>query len=275
VTLSNLQLDGKPYFLMVWEDLTEKRKAQELLELEKAKALQASKMATLGEISANISHEVGNPLMMFITYASSLRRMIESKQINNEKLLEISEKIEKNVNLVTKIIKGLKNFARDGTKDEFEPLFVNQLILESLEFIQSKISTHNIHLNLKLPNHMIEADCRAVQISQVLLNLINNSIDAIQNNSEKWIHIELSENSVYSIITVMDSGLGIPDDMASKIMQPFFTTKEKGKGTGLGLSLSAEIMKDHKGQLLLDSNSKNTKFIIKWPKHLIETEKAA
>ena len=103
-------------------------------------------------------------------------------------------------------------------------------------------------------------------ISQVLINLIKNSCDAISNLDERWISVEcLVEDSSNLIIKVIDSGNGIPDEMASKILLPYFTTKEVGKGTGLGLSLSRNIIEGHQGTLEIDMKAVNTTFIIKLP----------
>ena len=113
----------------------------------------------------------------------------------------------------------------------------------------------------------IEVKCRYVQITQVLVNLINNSIDALQNNPLKWIKIELTTQEKTALLSVTDSGEGIPESISAKIMQPFISTKEAGKGLGLGLSISKGIVESHDGQLKYDSQSKHTKFTIALPIH--------
>lgn len=108
-------------------------------------------------------------------------------------------------------------------------------------------------------------NCRGVQISQVLLNLLNNAFDAIELLPEKWIKLDAMKMEDTIVIHVTDSGHGIPEEEREKIFQPFYTTKPIGKGTGLGLSLSRKIVQDHKGTLTLDTNSAHTRFVIKIP----------
>jgi signal transduction histidine kinase len=109
-------------------------------------------------------------------------------------------------------------------------------------------------------------DCSATQITQVLINLVNNAHDAIKNLKEKWIEIAVNDSDHYVEISITDSGPGIPAGIKEKIMQPFFTTKAVGQGTGLGLSLSKSIIDSHKGFLLIDDNCPHTKFTILLPK---------
>ena len=109
-------------------------------------------------------------------------------------------------------------------------------------------------------------NCRSTQIEQVLLNLLSNSYDAIVNTPGPWILIVVKSNGQTAEISVTDSGKGIAPEIVSKIMQPFYTTKEVGKGTGLGLSISLGIIKSHHGEFYYDQNSKNTRFVIQLPK---------
>jgi C4-dicarboxylate-specific signal transduction histidine kinase len=109
-------------------------------------------------------------------------------------------------------------------------------------------------------------DCRAVQVSQVIINLLSNSMDAIDHLSEKWIKLSiraLDDNTV--LIKVRDSGHGIPNDVVEKMMNPFFTTKAVGKGTGLGLSISLGIIDEHKGKLYYQLVDNHTEFVIELP----------
>lgn len=111
----------------------------------------------------------------------------------------------------------------------------------------------------------INVVCVCVQIEQVLLNLLNNAHDATLNGDSPEVELAVSRDGQYIVITVTDSGPGIPLDIRDKIMQPFFTTKEIGKGTGIGLSISKGIMEKHKGELYLDQESERTRFVVKLP----------
>jgi C4-dicarboxylate-specific signal transduction histidine kinase len=103
------------------------------------------------------------------------------------------------------------------------------------------------------------------------LNLINNSHDSVLNLKDRWVKIEVLDKDNFIEISVTDSGNGIPEPIAQKMMNPFFTTKEVGKGTGLGLSISKGLAEDHGGSLYYDPTSKNTRFVIKLPKYQAQT----
>jgi C4-dicarboxylate-specific signal transduction histidine kinase len=109
-------------------------------------------------------------------------------------------------------------------------------------------------------------ECRESQISQVLLNLLSNAHDAVQGTEKAWIALSVKELGEHFEISVTDSGHGIPESIAQKVMKPFFTTKPLGKGTGLGLSISSNIMIDHHGELRVDTTSANTRFVMTLPK---------
>jgi signal transduction histidine kinase len=109
-------------------------------------------------------------------------------------------------------------------------------------------------------------ECRPTEISQILLNLLNNAFDAVFSLSEKWVELQVEELPDEIRIQVTDSGSGISKGIREKLMQPFFTTKEPGKGTGLGLSISNRIALKHHGKIYLDESCKNTRFVLVLPK---------
>ena len=122
----------------------------------------------------------------------------------------------------------------------------------------------------------VDIQCRAAEISQVILNLLNNAYDAVIELPKKWIRIEMRYISAERVqLLITDSGSGISKEIAEKIMLPFFSTKNVSKGTGLGLSISKKIMEDHWGNLFLDDSSPNTRFILEIPitQTLAEAEK--
>jgi signal transduction histidine kinase len=129
-----------------------------------------------------------------------------------------------------------------------------------------KLKNRDIQLIYNPPAHSVILNCQEVQISQVLLNLIQNAVDAIEaQTTKKWIKLEILPVSNTCQIRVTDSGLGIPISLQDKILQPFFTTKDIGKGTGLGLSISSSIVREHGGQFFYDKDSPNTSFVIEIP----------
>ena len=222
----------------------------------------SEKMSSLGEMAAGIAHEINNPLTFISLKAAQLKKKFE-----DEKLLEVADKIETTVKRISKIIHGLKNFSRDSEKDPFIPTDINQIIDESIEICTDKIKKNKVKVEFEKSDQSLLIDCKESQLSQVFVNLVSNGVDAVSDKDNKWINIKLEDNkeSIKAIIT--DAGQGIPLDIQDKILQPFFTTKDIGKGTGLGLSISKGIIeKAHKGHFFIDNDKPNTTFVIELPK---------
>jgi C4-dicarboxylate-specific signal transduction histidine kinase len=130
-----------------------------------------------------------------------------------------------------------------------------------------RFKASGINLEIQVKGDSV-VECRHVQVSQVIVNLLNNSFDAVQSLEQKWVRITLEEDSVLAIVRVTDSGPGIRDpQIVAKLMQPFFTTKEVGKGTGLGLSISKGLIESQGGRFYLNQTCPNTEFVIELPKY--------
>ena len=127
-----------------------------------------------------------------------------------------------------------------------------------------KIAKGGIELRFREHDN-VEIECRSYQIVQVMLNLINNAYDAVLSDKSAWIEISYEVTGTRLIIKVTDSGRGIPEKIAEKIMQPFYTTKAVGQGTGLGLSISKGLVEDHGGTLSYNPKSPNTQFVLELP----------
>ncbi len=227
--------------------------------------LNTSRLATLGEFSSGLGHEVNNPLSIVFGKTDLLIDKIENKNIEHSQIVDELKKIKLNAERISKIIKGLRTFSRDGEKDPFIQAFVSEIFVDTFALSSERIKSKKIKFNLINKAEGIKVLCRPSQISQVLLNLLNNSIDAIEKQSMPWISVDVQVSTDIQII-VTDSGLGISPAIVEKIMNPFFTTKDVGRGTGLGLSISYGIIKDHHGELVYNENCKNTQFIIHLPK---------
>jgi C4-dicarboxylate-specific signal transduction histidine kinase len=227
---------------------------------------QSSKMASLGEMAGGIAHEINSPLAAIQMWAEHLKEAGENGKADLPLILETTDIIEKTASRITKIVKGLRAFARDGKQDPFISSSLQEILHDTIGFCGEKIRAAGVQLDVAFPQHDVRIDCRSTQISQVLLNLINNAFDAVAGLDEKWIRVELVENLHHVEIIVTDSGKGVPSEFREKIMQPFFTTKETGKGTGLGLSISRGLIESHYGRLTINSDSPNTSFVITLPK---------
>jgi C4-dicarboxylate-specific signal transduction histidine kinase len=230
------------------------------LDAQRMQMVQSSRLASLGEVSAGIAHEINNPLAIIQGNAEILTKYIE----NQPKAVMHLEKITAMVQRISKIVKGLRTFARDGSKDPMHTFKVNPFLEELKDLCQARMKAYDIDFTIHCPPHL-QSYGREVQISQVLINLLNNSIDAIEPLKDKWIRLEAFERNGQLIFAVTDSGSGIPSAIREKIMEPFFTTKTIGKGTGLGLAISIGIARDHGGDLVYVPTSNFTRFEIVLP----------
>lgn len=231
--------------------------------------INVSKMSALGEMAAGVAHEINNPLMITTGFLERIQKVI---QTDPQKYAEISlhtEKAIKGTIRVAKIVKALRSFARNGSNDPMQEVEAEKIISETLELCFERFKHGEIKLEItKTVNERII--CRESQISQVLLNLLNNAYDAVTDlkSTEKWVQVEIA-NSAHNnkiMFYITDCGPGIPKDIAAKMLEPFFTTKDTGKGTGLGLSISVGIIEEHGGKLYLDHDHPNTRFVIELPK---------
>lgn len=267
---SLLDISGKHRgFLGSFRDVTSEMALQKQLAEQQERSIQSAKMASLGEMAAGIAHEINNPLAEIIANAWQLRNLHKNNQLNPEEFDAALGSIEKMSRRIAETIKGMRLFSRDASEDSFRRTSVSSVIEETLVFCRKRFVNHGVTLNICNVDPGLEMDCRAPQISQVLLNLLNNAFDAIYSLPEKWIEIKIDTVNEFVRIQVIDSGEGIPKDIVKKLMQPFFTTKGPGKGTGLGLSISRGIIESHQGKLFLDQECANTRFVILLPQRQI------
>ncbi len=243
----------------------ELQKARDENEQQRIKSFNSAKMSTLGEMAGGIAHEINNPLAIISGKARSLQRGIKSGSITAEEAVEQTQKIITTIDRVAAIIRGLKSFSRQGDNDPFSPTEIRSIINDTLVLCQERFKNHGIDLTFE-PGPTVMAECRSVEISQVILNLLTNAFDAMEHLETKWVKIAVLDLGGDVSIQVTDSGHGIPAAIKEKIMQPFFSTKEVGKGTGLGLSISSGILQSHGGRLVLDDKNGHTTFIVTWPK---------
>jgi C4-dicarboxylate-specific signal transduction histidine kinase len=244
------------------------RRQDQEIQMQKAASINSARLASLGEMAANIAHEINNPLTILAFSGKKIKNLSEENNIDKDRLVHFSNMINKTIDRMCKTIDSLKRLARDAENDEYDYVNVYDVVERVLDLCQ--ISLHQKGVKIETDFNGLPEDfnihCKEVQITQVIVNLINNSVDAIKNiSTNPWIKIDVNVNEDFVIFSIIDCGAGIPDEIQSKIFEPFFTTKEIGEGTGLGLSISAKSAKDHKGSLWIDNDMKNTTIRLELP----------
>lgn len=253
--------EGKPLLLIgISNDITEEIKAKEAFELERAKSMRSAKLASLGEMSAGIAHEINNPVTIILGNS----KLVLKNKMAPEKLKTKVEAIEKAANRIAKIVSGLKKFSRSSDKSEMQLYSLESIVKESLVLTGAKARRFSVLVDMEC-NIDSFVTCDEVEMEQIFVNMINNSIDAVKDQTEKWVRIVIGKHNGSVFVQVRDSGKGIPKEVQKKLFQPFFTTKPVGEGTGLGLSIVKGILDDHKATIELLDKEPNTCFEIRFP----------
>lgn len=242
-------------------DITDEIALQASLQAERAKSIQSAKLASIGEVSAGIAHEINNPLGVISLTLSSLEKCRDDQP----KFAGKVETLARSVNRIEKIVKGLKKFSRSGVTSDLKAESLNEVIAEALVIAGPKANRHSASIKVETKEDFL-IECDQVEIEQVLVNLLNNAIDAVKDLPERWILVQTLRKDRGAILRVIDSGSGLSREVEEKLFQPFFTTKPVGEGTGLGLSIIKGILDRHRATISINHSFMNTCFEIHFDK---------
>jgi len=255
--------DGVSLF---FSNITEEKKLRDQLELEQM--LREKRIEALSHMAGGLAHEISNPLAIIHGRASDLMsQTIGKDQLSAHEVHKACQSIVKTSDRAITILRGLRGFAREASKDPMEFASVYEIAEECMELQQARFAVQNIKVGLALESGIPLFLCRAVQVGQILTNLLNNAFDSIvQSESvDRWITLGADFFSGEIHVDVTDSGPGVADQFKAHLMEPFFTTKELGLGMGVGLSLSRAIAQDHGGSLTLRPETEHTCFRLTLP----------
>lgn len=247
------------FFISQIQDLTELKKSQVNLHA-------TAKMVALGEMAAGIAHEINNPLTIINLHSRALDQLVKEPELDRTMMSNFTTKINDTIKRISSIVSSLRKFSADSSKcAPFEDYLLSSIVEDAVGLCTEKFRSAGVTLNIDVPKDL-ELECNPLDLSQVLINLINNAFYAIKDSDVKEISIGAYEANGSISINVMDSGPGIPSEIRGKLLDPFFTTKPIGQGTGLGLSISKNIVQLHQGELYLDDESNKTNFVVKLPR---------
>ncbi len=228
---------------------------------ERNKVLHSAKLATLGELAASTAHEINNALSIITTGTSTLPAMIE----HPEKLAHRIKMIDKAVDRIARITGNIKKYSRVTSHDPFDYFTLRTSIEEALSITEVKAKKVDATISIEC-DPSVRLFGNVLEVEQVLVNLVSNSLDAIATKDERWVKIVCDETGPRPIIQVIDSGKGIPKDIAAHIFDPFYTTKDLSTGTGLGMSIVKSILDRHGASITIVESHPNTCFELVFPR---------
>jgi C4-dicarboxylate-specific signal transduction histidine kinase len=276
---SKLRLENsRKAMIHIMRDLKETTAEVERRELElrekQEQLVQAGKLATLGELTTGVAHELNNPLNNIGLFIGNAIDLIELGMTDSDPERTIQELYNamQQVRKATEIISHLRTFGRAASVSR-EPVNIVQNIHRSLSLMREQLRLRQIEVVLHLPSGEAIVDGNAIQLEQVFINLLTNARDAMANSVSKIITITCEVSDTLVDIRVHDTGSGIPQGLEQRIFDPFFTTKDVGTGTGLGLSITYGIIKEHQGTINVENHpGEGALFVIQLPRIFDESK---
>lgn len=261
-----LDADGKPeQYLAIRQDITVLKEAEQKILQQQDMLVANSKLSAIGEMAAAITHEINNPLGVILGRCEMFKTIVDRGNVDVEKLKHLVDIIEINGKRIDKIVKSMRSLAHHGEQDPLLKTAIGVILQDLEDLFSERFRMNKIQLFIGDYDKNLSVPCRSHEVLQVLVNLFNNSFDAIQSLEEKWVRVTVNAQSDFIQISVTDSGKGIPESVLQKLFMPFFSTKRVQYGTGLGLSVSRSLIQKHHGKLEYDRNSPNTCFVITLP----------
>ncbi len=245
------------------------------LQAAQKKLVHSDRLASLGQLSASVAHEINNPISGVLNLSMLLQRMLKDDGVPPERLGEFRKylgQVTSETARVGRIVSDLLAFSR-RSKPQRAPADLNRIVRSTLSLVDHKLKLSNVATSSRLAESLPAAQCDASQIQQVVLNLLLNAAEATHSRSERQISVETAAGESSVVFTVSDNGEGIPPENLARIFDPFFTTKSDGKGVGLGLAVSYGIIQAHGGEIDVKSQvGEGTTFTVTLP---LEQSKAA
>ena len=244
----------------------ELKAAKSCLETQAQAMIYSAKMSALGEMGSGMAHEINNPLTVIMGNTMLLKTMLGNPRADADKMKQLCDTITEYSQRINLVVRALRVYSEDDSSHDFAQFSLHGILRDAYTLIKSKCLSAAIDLRLNMEGRDILFRCKSAELSQALLALLNNAIEATREGTGKWIELSLQIQDDSVTISVENNGPTIRKDLQDKIMQPFFTTKKVGEGMGLGLSMAKTMVSHHRGTLDLDIASPHTRFVIKMPR---------
>jgi len=254
----------------VARDITERLREQEKRKAMEIKALTQDKLASLGEIATGIAHEINQPLSYIRIILESTLKDFETTKVSSHELLEDFNESLRQIGKISSIISHLRTFGRSDVIS-FGPVKLSRVLDDTLILMHERLRIKNISFNMHIADNLPVLHGNHVKLEQVFINLIQNSMDAMEEQGKGEIVLTARVENNAARITYSDTGKGIASKFQEKIFDPFFSTKEPGKGTGIGLSIVYAIIQEHNGAITCESDEgRGASFEIRLPVYVDE-----
>ena len=238
-----------------------KERDEKLKDFTKKKIMESERLALIGQLSANVAHELNNPLTGIVTYSHLLLEELPADDPNREYL----EKIVIQANRSRDIIRGLLDFSRQRKPDK-TLCDINNVLKGCVSLLENQALFHNVQIMTTLDQELPLSVMDPSQIERVFINMIINAADAMNGNGKLSLTTRYDAHDNQIEVEITDTGYGIAKENLEKIFDPFFTTKDTGHGVGLGLAISYGIIKEHNGTISVESEvGKGTIFLVRLP----------
>jgi C4-dicarboxylate-specific signal transduction histidine kinase len=267
---SNLRLaNSRKAMIHIMDDLRKTTAAIERREHElrdkQEQLVQAGKLATLGELTTGVAHELNNPLNNIGLFLGNVIDHIELGMADKERIRRELDSAMQQVRKATEIISHLRTFGRAAPVSR-APVSINEVVERALSLMQEQLRLRQIEVELHLSQREPVVLGNSIQLEQVFINLLTNARDAVSNAPRKVISITSVVGPHDVELAFRDTGPGIPEGLERRIFDPFFTTKDVGTGTGLGLSITYGIIQEHQGTISVANRpGEGATFVIQLP----------
>jgi len=253
ICCSSIEVGQRQQAVVIMRDMTEIHNIQRQL-------IESEKLAAIGDLVASVAHELNNKLGPILGYAELLQRhTVDDRTRQRLRVIEDSALKAKS------IIEALLGFSRH--RKPLRSFFdLNKVLQDALSLMEFKLKKNKVQVDLRLANDLPDLFADSVQIQQIFVNLLKNAYQAVQRQEDKRIAVETQREGDWIRFSVRDNGVGIPQRHLARVFDPFFTTRQMGEGVGLGLSVAYGIVKEHNGEIVLNSQeNKGTEVVVRLP----------